>query len=69
MRADLFRSRTPRQIAGRLHLEATDPTVETMTVFDCRRGGAVVRCGRVDRCGEHCGDERGGQDRSGGGTY
>lgn len=31
VRADLFRSRTPRQIAGRLHLEATDPTVDTMT--------------------------------------
>lgn len=31
VREDLRRSRTPRQIAGRLHLEATDPTVETMT--------------------------------------
>lgn len=31
VRADLARSRTPRQIAGRLHLEATDPSVETMT--------------------------------------
>ena len=29
--ADLRRSRTPRQIAGRLRLEATDATVETMT--------------------------------------
>jgi IS30 family transposase len=31
VRADLLRSRTPRQIAGRLHLEATNLTVETMT--------------------------------------
>lgn len=30
VRADLFRSRTPRQIAGRLHLEASDATVERM---------------------------------------
>ena len=28
--ADLKQSRTPRQIAGRLHLEATDDTVEPM---------------------------------------
>lgn len=31
VREDLRRSRTPRQIAGRLLLEASDPTVETMT--------------------------------------
>ena len=31
VRADLRRSRTPRQIAGRLRLEAIDPSVETMT--------------------------------------
>lgn len=30
VRVDLRRSRTPRQIAGRLHLEAGDATVETM---------------------------------------
>lgn len=30
VRADLGRSRTPRQIAGRLRLEANDTTVETM---------------------------------------
>lgn len=28
--ADLFRSRTPRQIAGRLRLEADEPSVEAM---------------------------------------
>ena len=31
VRADLRRSRTPRQIAGRLRLEARDPTVEPMS--------------------------------------
>nr|WP_237759807.1 helix-turn-helix domain-containing protein [Arthrobacter alpinus] len=31
VKADLARSRTPRQITGRLRLEATDVSVETMT--------------------------------------
>jgi len=30
VKADLFRSQTPRQVSGRLRLEANDPTVETM---------------------------------------
>ncbi|WP_226965997.1 IS30 family transposase [Tessaracoccus defluvii] len=38
---DLKRSRTPRQIAGRLRLEATDPTVETM-VHSTPADGAQV---------------------------
>jgi IS30 family transposase len=41
VRADLFRSRTPRQIAGRLHLEATDPTVETMTKSPDAQGRTI----------------------------
>jgi len=41
VRADLLRSRTPRQIAGRLHLEAADPTVETMTHSPDAQGHTV----------------------------
>ena len=41
VRADLARSRTPRQIAGRLHLEATDPSVGTMTKSPEAQGDVV----------------------------
>ena len=41
VRADLGRSRTPRQIASRLHLEATDATVETMVHFPAADGATV----------------------------
>jgi len=41
VRSDLLRSRTPRQIAGRLHLEASDPTVETMTHSPDAQGATV----------------------------
>jgi IS30 family transposase len=39
--ADLGRSRTPRQIAGRLHLEATDVSVEPMTHSPAAEGKTV----------------------------
>lgn len=41
VRADLFRSRTPRQIAGRLKLEAGQPTVEPMTGSPDAEGARV----------------------------
>lgn len=41
VRADLARSRTPRQIAGRLRLEATDASVETMTKSPDAEGRTV----------------------------
>lgn len=41
VRADLARSRTPRQIAGRLRLEATDASVETMTKSPDAQGRTV----------------------------
>ena len=41
VKADLARSRTPRQIAGRLHLEATDASVETMTKSPDAEGRTV----------------------------
>ncbi|WP_182349014.1 IS30 family transposase [Tomitella gaofuii] len=41
VRADLRHSRTPRQIAGRLHLEATDDSVGTM-VHSPDAGGRTV---------------------------
>ena len=41
VRADLASSRTPRQIAGRLHLEATDSSVETMTKSPHAQGRVV----------------------------
>lgn len=41
IRADLGRSRTPRQIAGRLRLEATDATVETMAHSPAADGATV----------------------------
>lgn len=41
VRSDLARSRTPRQIAGRLRLEASDATVETM-VHSPPADGATV---------------------------
>ncbi|PXA63933.1 hypothetical protein CVS29_17620 [Arthrobacter psychrochitiniphilus] len=41
VRADLARSRTPRQIAGRLRLEATDASVETMTKLPDAEGRTV----------------------------
>lgn len=41
VRADLKRSRTPRQIAGRLQLEASEPSVETMTKSPDAEGATV----------------------------
>lgn len=41
VKADLLRSRTPRQIAGRLRLEATDTSVETMTKSPDAEGHTV----------------------------
>lgn len=41
IRADLLRSRTPRQIAGRLQLEALEPSVETMTKSPDAEGATV----------------------------
>lgn len=41
VRADLLRSRTPRQIAGRLCLEAAEPTVETMSHSPAADGRTV----------------------------
>lgn len=41
IRADLLRSRTPRQIAGRLQLEASEPSVETMTKSPDAEGATV----------------------------
>lgn len=41
IRADLKRSRTPRQIAGRLQLEASEPSVETMTKSPDAEGATV----------------------------
>jgi len=41
VRADLRRSRTPRQIAGRLRLEATDATVERMNFSPDAEGRSV----------------------------
>ncbi|PXA64482.1 IS30 family transposase [Arthrobacter psychrochitiniphilus] len=41
VKADLARSRTPRQIAGRLRLEATDASVETMTKSPDAEGRTV----------------------------
>lgn len=41
VRADLARSRTPRQIAGRLQLEAADSSVETMTKSPPAQGRTV----------------------------
>lgn len=41
MKADLARSRTPRQIAGRLRLEANDASVETITKSTDAEGRAV----------------------------
>lgn len=41
VKADLARSRTPRQIAGRLRLEAIDASVETMTKSPDAEGRTV----------------------------
>lgn len=41
VRADLSRSRTPRQVAGRLRLEAADPTVERMSKSPDAQGRTV----------------------------
>jgi len=41
VRADLFRSRTPRQVAGRLLLEATDSSVEPMVKSPDAQGRTV----------------------------
>ncbi|MBG6190657.1 IS30 family transposase, partial [Arthrobacter sp. CAN_A212] len=41
VKADLFRSRTPRQIAGRLLLEATDSSVEPMVKSPDAQGRTV----------------------------
>ncbi len=41
VKADLFRSRTPRQIAGRLRLEATETSVETMVKSPDAQGRTV----------------------------
>jgi len=41
VKADLLRSRTPRQIAGRLHLEARDSSVETMIKSPDAQGRTV----------------------------
>src|SRR5882724_5170811 len=41
VRRDLARSRTPRQIAGRLRLEAADSTVDCMKKSSDARGGLV----------------------------
>lgn len=41
VKADLFRSRTPRQIAGRLQLEAADSSVETMVKSPDAQGRTV----------------------------
>ncbi len=41
VKADLARSRTPRQIAGRLRLEATDASVEIMTKSPDAQGRTV----------------------------
>ncbi|MDJ0313886.1 hypothetical protein [Arthrobacter sp. H35-D1] len=41
VKANLARSRTSRQIAGRLHLEATDTSVETITKSPDAEGRTV----------------------------
>lgn len=41
VKADLRQSRTPRQIAGRLHLEASDATVELMNASPDAQGAGV----------------------------